>query len=105
MTVYEALFENVSDTEDFTDPADNPTLTLDCGGRSTVGFWVVEPTGDVTVQIYSSIDNSTWRAVDSYSTDADGNAYDTLSIGCQYIKVEIQNTADGDYTIEISASR
>jgi len=104
--VLKEKFENKVAVKDFTDPTENPTLTLDCAGRATVEFWVTEPTGGITVNIYGSTDNATWRFTTSYTTDpTTKTATDVLSLGYRYIKVEIVNTAPGSYRIEISASR
>jgi len=101
----ESILFPVSNSKSWINPITNPFLTLDCGGRSTVEFYVKEPTGSITVNIYGSRNSRDWRKTTEYTTDANGIATDVLSTGYQYVGVEIVNTALGDYLIEISASR
>jgi|GEM_PF-5366509 len=95
----------VSNSQTWTNPASNPSLVLDCAGRSVVEFWVSEPTGSKTVRVYGSLDGSSYRETTSYTTGAaTKTATDALTTGYRYIKIEIENTAAGAYVIELSAS-
>lgn len=94
----------ISDSLSETDPATNPTLTLNCMGREYVEFYVSEPTGVQDVNIYGSLtgDAGTFRLTTTYITNGAGIATDMLITGYQWVRIEIDNIAAGAYLIEMS---
>ena len=94
---------NIYASQDFTDPSSNPTLDLDLKGRKQVEVYVKSINPNVTVNIYGSVDGSTWRKTYTAQTDDNGEYADGFLVGYRYIRVEVVDTGTGTVTIEIAA--
>jgi len=94
---------NVADSQNFTDPSSNPSLSLDLKGRKIAEVYVKSIGTGKTVNIYGSIDNTNWRRTHTAKTDSNGEYSEGFWVAYRYMKVELEETGTGTATIEITA--
>lgn len=108
MWIYELEPSPIEKTQTWTNPATNPSLTVNTGGRKQVELWAQSITAAKTVLVQNSQDGTTWRDVEELATGA-LNGINQVHKGylnaSRYVKATIEETGTGTEIIELTVSR
>lgn len=103
---FEQTRKVIHKTQSFTNPASNPIIDLDVGGKRQVEVYARSIGASKTVWVRGSVDRVNWRLSDTLTTAAAApyevhkgylNAY-------RFIQLELNETGTGTSVLEISAS-